>query len=127
MGAAYFIALERKIDDLDTVMDGKSLAHHIESLDKAARDLGVRPLSEYFSISTEDAARFLEGEGVDADDMPLSPVKHFTAQEGLSTIRALAAHTTGRLDGVGQDLNDCERILTEALKHGVGWHIELDF
>jgi len=50
LGAAYFIVLERQIDGLDTGMDGKSLSRHIESLDDAAREMGVRPLSEFVSI-----------------------------------------------------------------------------
>ena len=65
MGAAYFIVLEREIDGLDTGIDGKSLSQQIDTLDQAARDLGVRPLSEFFSIAPEEAANFMEGEGME--------------------------------------------------------------
>ena len=68
MPAAYFIVLERKIDGLDTGMDGKSISEHMEALDEAARELGVRPLSEFFSADPEQVAEFMEGEGVDLGD-----------------------------------------------------------
>jgi hypothetical protein len=127
MGAAYFIVLEREIDGLDTGMDGKSLSRHMESLDEAARQLGVRPLSEFFSTDPEQLAEFMEGEGADVGDATLPALQQFTAQDGLATVRALASHAAGRADGVAQDLRECERILSAAAQHGVGWHFEVDF
>ena len=127
MGAAYFIVLERKIDGVDTGMDGKSLSQHMESLDEAARQLGVRPLSEFFSADPEQLAEFMEGEGVDVGDTAPPPLQQFTAQDGLATVRALASHVAARADGVTQDLRECERILSAAVQHGVGWHFEVDF
>lgn len=122
MGVAHYIILERKIEGLDTSMDGKSLSRHIESLDDAARELGVRPLSEFFSADPEQMAEFMQGEG----DVELPALQQFTAQDGLTVVRALAAHAAGGVDGVAQDLRDCERILSAAAKHGVGWHFEMD-
>ena len=127
MGAAYFIVLERKIDGLDTGMDGKSISQHLESLDEAARQLGVRPLSEFFSADPAQLAEFMEGEGVDVGDAAPPPLQQFTAQDGLATVRALASHAAARVDGVAQDLQECERILSTAQQHGVGWHFEVDF
>ena len=127
MGAAYFIVLERKIDGLDTGMDGKSISRHIEALDAAARELGVRPLSEFFGITPDSAADFMEGESMDVSDLDLPPLQQFTAQDGLATVRALASHAAARVDGVAQDLRECERILSAAQQHGVGWHFEVDF
>ena len=126
MGSAHYIVLERKIEGLDTVMDGKSLSRHIESLDVAARELGVRPLSEFFSIAPEQAAEFMEGEDVDTGDIELPPVQQFSAQEGLTTVRALLSHTQAHPDHVAEDLRECERILTVAAQHGVSWHFEID-
>jgi hypothetical protein len=127
MGAAYFIALERNIDGLDTGMDGKSISAHIESLDEAARELGVRPLSEFFSADPTQLTEFMEGEGVGIGDATPPPLQQFTAQDGLTTVRALASHVAARADGVAQDLCECERILSTAQQHGVGWHFEVDF
>ena len=127
MGAAYFIVLERRIDGLDTGMDGKSLSRHIEALDAAARQLGVRPLSEFFSIAPEQATDFMGGEGMDVSGLELPPFQQFTPAEGLATVQALVAHPAGGVDGVAQDLRECERILTAAAQHGVSWHLEVDF
>ena len=127
MGAAYFIVLERKIEGVDTDMDGKSLSECIDSLDEAARELGVRPLSEFFSADPAQLATFMESEGVDIGDAAPPPLEQFTAQDGLATVRALASHAAARADGVAQDLRECERILNAAAQHGVGWHFEVDF
>jgi hypothetical protein len=81
MGSAHYIVLERKIDGLDTGMDGKSLSRHIESLDAAARQLGVRPLSEFFSIAPEQAAEFMEGVGMDAGDIEFPPLHQFSPED----------------------------------------------
>src|SRR5580693_2351656 len=86
MGAAHYIVLEREIDGLDTMIDGKSLSRHIESLDKAAQKLGVRPLSEFFSMTPEEMSDFL---GDDATDLKLPPLQQFSTKDGLTTVRAL--------------------------------------
>jgi hypothetical protein len=127
MSAAYFIVLEREIEDLDAAMDGKSLSKNIGKLDDAARQLGVRPLSEFFSLNPEEAEEFMQAEGMNPDGIKLPPLKQFTAQEGLTTVRALAAHTVAKADGVARDLQECERILSAAAQHEVGWHFEVDF
>src|SRR4051812_43195964 len=99
MGTAYFIVLERDIDGVDASMDGKSLSRHVESLDDAARQLGVRPLSEFFSADPAELAEFIEGDGQDAG-IELPSLQQFSAQDGLATVRALAAHPAARAAGV---------------------------
>ncbi len=126
MGAAYFIVLERKIDGLDTGMDGKCLSRNMESLDEAARQLGIRPLSEFFSADPKQLAEFMEGEGMGAGDIELPALQQFAAQDGLATVNALLPHTAAKADGVTEDLRACERMLNVAAQHGVGWHFEID-
>jgi hypothetical protein len=126
MSAAYFIVLERKIDGLDTMMNGKSLSKHMRSLDQAAEDLGVHPLSGFYSVDPEQAAEFWADEGVQPGDVKLPPLEQFSAQDGLATVSALLAHTPVHKDHVLEDLQECERILTAAAEHGVGWHFEVD-
>jgi hypothetical protein len=121
MGAAYFIVLERKIDGLETFINGKDLARQMESLDEAARRLGVRPLLEFYSIAPEQAAEFAE---MDISEVNLPPLEQFSAQDGLSTVHALMTCSEGQ--AAIEDLKDCERILTVAAQHGVGWHFEID-
>jgi hypothetical protein len=115
--------LERDIDGLDIFMNGKSLSKHIEALDAAAGELGVSPLSEFYSIDPAQAADFA---GMDLEDVNLPELEHFSAKDGLTTVRALLAHKPVHQDHVLQDLQDCERILSVAAKHSVGWHFEVD-
>jgi hypothetical protein len=126
MGTAYYIVLERNIDGLDTSMDGKSLSQNIESLDETAHHLGVRPLSEFFSMDPEEALEFMAGEGVDTEDITMPPLKQFSAQDGLATVNALLSHSHSCAKHVAEDLRECERILTAAAEQGVGWHFEID-
>ena len=127
MGTAYFIVLEREIDGVDTRMDGKSLARHVEALDQAARDLGVRPLSDFFSADPTQLAEIMESEGVDSEDFAPPALQQFSAEDGLGSIRALVSHAVAGADGVALDLGDCERVLAAAAQHGVGWHFDVDF
>lgn len=127
MSAAYFIVLEQMIDGLDTDMDGKSLSRHIEALDEAAEELGVTPLSAFFSTDPEQAAEFLGEEGIDAGDIEMPSLQQFTAEEGLAALRALQQHSVAQTDGVAIDLQECTRILETAAQHGIGWHFEIDF
>ena len=124
MGAAYFIVLERAIKGLDMEMDGKSLSRHIEALDDAARKLGCRPLSEFFSADPDELAEFLDGSG--GAEAALPPLERFAAAEGLATVRSLLLDPVSKQDGIAQDLNDCARILEAAAEHDVRWHFEID-
>lgn len=122
MGARRYIVLEKKIDGLDTVMDVQNLSRHIESLDKAARELGVRPLSDFFSLSLADVAEFMDG----GDAIELPPDQDFSACDGLATVRALLAHRSVQTGQVHEDLLACERILRLAAERGVGWHFQAE-
>jgi hypothetical protein len=127
MSAAYFIALEREIEGLDTSMDGKSLSRHIESLDAAAHQLGVRPLSEFFSADPGEAAEMMGDEGIDAAGIVLPPLQQFSALDGLATVRALNLHIPPNAEHVDEDLRECERILSAAAQQGVDWRFDIDF
>ena len=121
MGTAYYIVLENKIDGLDTRMDGKRLARQLESLDAVARDLGVSPLTDFVSLDPDSMADLL---GDDADAIPMSPVRQFSAEDGLASVRALLLRPEAQ--AALHDLKDCERILTAAVQQGVGWHFQID-
>src|SRR4051812_1361352 len=109
MGAAYYIVLEKEINGLDTMIDGNSLCRQIDSLDSAARELGVRPLSEFVSMDADALADIL---GDDAAGIEVPPEKQFSAKDGLATITALLSRPEAQ--PALQDLKDCERILTAA-------------
>ena len=103
------------------MIDGKMLSRQIESLDSAAQQLGVRPLSEFVSMDADALADVL---GEDADGIETPPVQYFAARDGLATIRALLPRPEAQ--PAIRDLKDCERILSAAAQHGVGWHFQID-
>jgi hypothetical protein len=124
MGSAHYIVLEKDIEGLDVEMDGKKLSRNIEALDDLAEKLGVRPLSEFYSVDPEAAEELLESEGGEADDQDFPPLQQFSARDGLATVRALLAQPEAR--PAIEDLQNCERILSVAEEQGVGWHFEID-
>ncbi len=127
MGTAFFIVLERNIDGLCTDMDGKSLSAHMVLLDEAATQLGVRPLSEFFSVDAQQLSSFMEEEDLDVSNFAFPAFQQFAAHDGLTTVRALASHAVAQADGVTRDLRECERILIAADQHRVRWHFEIDY
>ena len=88
MGTALYIALEKTLPDVDTVIDGKMLGKAEKQLAKAATRLGVRPLMEFFSTSADEAADLL-GEDIAGIDIPAA--QWFSAEEGLKTVDGLLA------------------------------------
>jgi len=126
MGAALYIALEKEIPGVDTMIDGKMLSRAEKNLEEAAQRLGVRPLMEFFSISADEASDLL---GEDTAGIEIPSVQWFSAAEGLKTVQALLAEADSSPDlkGAKDDLLDCERVLKEAEKHGVSWHLAIDF
>jgi hypothetical protein len=126
MGTALYIALEKKIPDVDTMIDGKMLSKAEKHLAKAAECLGVRPLMDFFSTSADEAADLL-GEDVAGIDIPVA--QWFSAEDGLRTVDALFAEaaTSPELRAAKDDLLGCQRVLREAQKHGVRWHLAIDF
>ncbi len=126
MGNALYIALEKNIPDLDTMIDGKMLSKTEKKLAKAAKRLSVRPLMEFFSTSADEAADLL-GDDVAGIDIPAA--QWFSAEEGLKTIDALLAEAERSLElrEAKDDLIGCQRVLREAHKHGVRWHLAIDF
>jgi len=126
MGVALYIALEKQIPDFDSVIDGKMFSKSEKQLAAAAKRLGVRPLMEFFSTSAEEAEDLL-GEDVAGADIPAA--QWFSPEEGLKTVDALLTQVeiSPELRATKHDLLDCQRVLLEAQKHGVRWHLAIDF
>jgi hypothetical protein len=126
MGTAYYIALEKTIPDLDTIIDGKMLSNAEKHLAAAAKRLGVQPLMDFFSTSADEAADLL-GDDVVGIDIPAA--QWFSAEEGLRTVDALLAEANvdPDLKPAKDDLLGCQRVLRGAQKHGVRWHLAIDF
>jgi hypothetical protein len=126
MGTAYYIALEKTIPGLDTIIDGKILSKAEKLLTNAAKRLGVRPLMEFFSTSADEAEDLL-GDHIAGIDIPAA--QWFSAEEGLKTVDALLAEANvdPDLKPAKDDLLGCQRVLREAQKNGVRWHLAIDF
>jgi hypothetical protein len=124
--SGLYISLERKIEGFDDFVDGKAVGRAEESLEKIARKLGVTPLMEFFSASSEELAEF----EVDLPDAP--PAKFFAANEGLKTVSALRGFLEQNPKGVNdgalvlEDLRSFERVLSKAAENGVSWHLSVD-
>jgi hypothetical protein len=131
VSAAYFIVLEKKIENLDQSMEGKMLARATEALEDIATLHKVRPLTGFTSIDPADAAAFLESEDPDMDKGKLPPLQQFTPDEGLLTVKALISHletqpsAVRNSEGVLRDLRACDRILSAAKQHDLKWHFEV--
>src|SRR6266478_2318884 len=126
MGAAFYIGLEKEIPGVDTMIDGKMLSRAEKNLEEAAKRLGVRPLMEFFSVSADEACDLL-GEDVAGIEIPAA--QWFAAEEGLKTVDALLSEADASPDlrAAKDDLLGCQRVLREAQKHGVRWHLAIDF
>ncbi len=126
MGAALYIALETILPGIDTMIDGKMLIKAEKQLAKAAKRLGVRPLMDYFSVSADEAADLL-GDEVAGIDIPAA--QWFSAEEGLATVDELlaAGDASPEFRAARDDLLECQRVLREAQKHGVRWHLAIYF
>ena len=126
MGAALYIALENKISGLDTIIDGKMLNRAEKQLAEVAQRLGVRPLMDFFSTSADEAADLL---GDDVAGIEIPAAEWFSAEEGLKTIDALLAEVDAspELRAAKDDILGCQRVLREAQKRGLRWHLAIDF
>lgn len=140
MGSAIYLVLERELEGVDTMMNGKPLCHEIDHITALCRKLKVKDLWEFFSANPDEMADFFEAEAEsweNNEEPPsadqLGPEEWFSPADGLVTVRALIELINREKqglkepDGVLADLRDMERILSAAKAHGVGWHLEVDF
>jgi hypothetical protein len=134
MGVALYIVLEKPAD-FDPFVNGKALSRSEKDLARIAEKLGVKPLMSFFSAAPEEANDFLVDEGIDPDaiGLKLSPLEWFEASEGLHTIKSLLRHMEHNPGAVKDsaavtgDLKEFERILAEAEKRKLRWHLAVDY
>ncbi len=135
MGSALFIVLEKELPGIDTFVNGKALAKAENILDEIASQLNIRSLMSFFSVSEEMVLSTIDE--VDAEEelikLNIEPEKWFAPSEGLNTIRELLIfiqNNPGSIDAsdfVIKDLKEFEAVLSEAEKHKISWHLEIDF
>ena len=137
MGAAYYIILDNPNPGFDIFVNGKAIARDAQGLSTVAMSLGLRAPEEYFSMSAQDA-QALAAEAM-ADDFELDqeisvpPERWFDAGEGLAWIAKLRGHVQSNPQAVKNakavlsDLDEFERVLSQAKSIGAKWHFSIDF
>jgi hypothetical protein len=136
MGVSIWVRPKKElsgVDPLDT--DGKLLAKAVDILDRAARKLGVRPLSDFYSVSKKQALAEIEGDD-DLTDEEWEALADdhvwWDPADGLASVEALAewvmqnGDKVHRSDDVLADLEDCRKVLTAAVREGVEFNIGVD-
>jgi hypothetical protein len=131
MGAALFITLEREIPGINaSSVGGKFLSRNLDWLNEASAKLDVRPLGDLISLNPDEAAAFLEGEGMEAGAVSIPSEQWFDADEGLRTVGALLHHTETtkpEQKNLLEDLAACKQVLERAKQNNVRFHFAVDF
>lgn len=133
MSVAYYVVLNTEGEvDFETFVNGKSLGRHGACLEGIAKSLGLRPLMDYFSMDPDELEGYLDPDMEDSDLPPPPPEEWFDAQEGLATVVGLIAHLEGEgrdtphASALLSDLYEFKRVLGEATKAGLQWHLAVD-
>jgi hypothetical protein len=125
MSLAYFIVVNHDAPGFDTFVNGKAVAKQSETLDALARQLEVKPLEDFLSVSEAIAEEF------DSADAPRE--KWFTPEEGLQTVSALITYLEQHPNGVKnskavlEELREYQNVLTNIQKVNLQWRFEIDF
>jgi hypothetical protein len=129
MSLAWYIQLERNIPGFEVFVNGKAIAKVGEVLDSIANDVGVTPLSDFFSASTKDLVSMAESHGVDLKEMGVIPEEQwFPAEDGVKTVRALMQAESRNLDDrILEELKEFQKVLQAAASNGIRWHLAIDF
>jgi hypothetical protein len=133
MSAAIYIVLARDVPGIDNCASGKALSRAEHVLTPLAHELSVRPLMDFFSMSTEDYAAQAEEFSLPLGSEGPPDEEWFTADEGLRTVRALLAHVDAHPEAVEapgrvlDDLRDFADVLEAAREHGTRWHLGVDY
>lgn len=126
MSAAFYLVLEDKDSGIDSQVDGKALSRATKRLDAIASSAGVTPLLEFFSVAPTEVSDLLGDV-----DIELPPAKWFSAEDGLTTVRALlsgvrAAGEKGD-EALLADLSAMESVLAQAAERGIRWRLVADY
>ncbi len=146
MGVSLYVVAERDVEGLNTMVDGKALAHcrpagakrfggrsSAGHLDTLARAAGVRPLMEFFSASPDDIEALLGEAEEEAREIERPPETWFPASDGLATVRGLLAYlaanpdAAAEMDRLVEDLRSFEEVFGGLDAAGVRWHLAVDF
>jgi hypothetical protein len=130
---ALYIVLEKKIPNLDPMVNGNWLSKESVTLEKLAKKLKVIPLMDFFSASPDEVAFLMENMEEGSTDISNRNTQEqwFAAEDGLKTISALLENVEmiklSSASHVRDDLRDFERVLEAAHTAKVKWHLAVDY
>lgn len=135
MSASMYIVVEGEDPGYDIFVNGHALARNEDALEKLAARIGVKPLLEFFSADQNSMALLLEeGAGDPEWAKTLPPPQWFSPEDGLISIRALAAYlksepgTLGTETGeVVEELTEYERVLEKTATRNLRWQLAVSW
>ena len=125
VGVSIWIRLKRQIQGVDPLpTDGKLLARAMDGLDREARKLGKRPLSDFYSVSQKQALAELGERELTEEECEALADDHawWPPEEGLASVEALLAWVSDNQDKVDRsayviaDLRDFKTVLEAAVR-----------
>ncbi len=128
---SFYIVLRDKIPGVDAVgLEGRALSKHSESLQTLANQVGVRPLTAFFSIDKAEVEDLL-GDTLEETGGEVSDKQWFPATEGLRTIAALLAavdtQNTPDREKLMNELKEFKNVLDAAHSQNISWHLGIDY
>ncbi len=129
---SLYIILEKQIPNADIYVNGSFLAKNSEELGRMAKQLGVRPLMDFFSISGEELSSLAEEYSPKLEKVKEDHQENwFTAEEGLQTVSTLlqnlASLKLDRLDRIEAELQEFAKVLELAQANSLHWHLGVDY
>jgi hypothetical protein len=155
VGVAIYVSLEKGIPQISLDMDGKTLARHIDRLDRIAKKGKLPTLSDMISVSTAELEDMIGDEEQHRLEEQLNPKwvvrflklfdfvaklllpshreEWFDPAAGLATVQLLIAHIRENpkdfaddREWLLRDLENAERYLTAAQEHKTRFHFSYD-
>lgn len=129
---SLYIILEKQIPNAGNYVNGTFLSMNNDEFGQMAKQLGVRPLMDFFSISNEELSSLAkEYDAVPKKTKAVHEENWFAAEDGLQTIKALlqelASSKLNRPDRIEAELRGFARVLELAKASGVRWHLGVDY
>jgi hypothetical protein len=130
-----YIVVEGEDPGFDIFVNGRALARHEDALERLALRLGVRPLIEFFSADENSMSLLIE-EGAGNPELMrrLPPPQWYSADDGLATVKALAATLQDDPQQLGTEgpqvlaeLLEYASVLEKTMQTRQRWHLAVSW
>jgi hypothetical protein len=133
--SGYYIQTEQELGDIsfDAIQGTVFGDVRGRSLERIAREAGVKNIEVFFSMAPGDAAAFVEQESGEPPDWELEPEQWFEAKDGLASVRGMLRYLEQKPQAVTDveqwmaDLRKTETALEHLEKVGVRFHLSADY